>query len=35
MITVRGCTFPDHLLYDVENHIWYVSGWRMAPSAWA
>ena len=23
MITVRGCTFPPHLLYDVENHIWY------------
>jgi glycine cleavage system H protein len=23
MITVRGCAFPDHLLYDVENHIWY------------
>ncbi len=23
MITVRGCQFPAHLLYDVENHIWY------------
>lgn len=23
MITVRGCHFPAHLLYDVENHIWY------------
>lgn len=23
MITVRGCVFPAHLLYDVENHIWY------------
>jgi len=23
MITVRGCHFPTHLLYDVENHIWY------------
>lgn len=23
MITVRGCRFPAHLLYDVENHIWY------------
>ena len=23
MITVRGCAFPDHLLYDVKNHVWY------------
>lgn len=23
MITVRGCPFPDHLLYDVANHVWY------------
>lgn len=23
MITVRGCPFPDHLLYDVTNHVWY------------
>jgi glycine cleavage system H protein len=21
---VRGCQFPDHLLYDVPNHIWYT-----------
>ncbi len=23
MPTVRGCTLPDDLLYDVENNIWY------------
>ena len=23
MITVRGCDFPDELLYDVDNNIWY------------
>jgi glycine cleavage system H protein len=23
MANVRGCNLPDHLLYDVENHIWY------------
>lgn len=23
MIIVRGCAFPDHLLYDVKNHVWY------------
>lgn len=23
MITVRGCPFPEHLLYDVPNHVWY------------
>jgi len=23
MILVRGCAFPDHLLYDVKNHVWY------------
>jgi glycine cleavage system H protein len=23
MILVRGCPFPEHLLYDVENHVWY------------
>lgn len=23
MITVRGCRFPAHLLYDVANHVWY------------
>jgi glycine cleavage system H protein len=23
MIIVRGCPFPEHLLYDVENHVWY------------
>jgi len=22
MPAVRGCQFPDELLYDVENHIW-------------
>lgn len=22
-VTVRGCTFPLRLMYDVENHIWY------------
>ena len=22
MAVVRGCQFPDELLYDVENHIW-------------
>ena len=24
MTTVRGCTFPDHLLYDVPRHVWYA-----------
>jgi glycine cleavage system H protein len=24
LATVRGCFFPDHLLYDVPNHIWYT-----------
>ena len=23
MAAVRGCDFPDDLLYDVENNIWY------------
>jgi hypothetical protein len=23
MPTVRGCAFPDHLRYDVPNHLWY------------
>lgn len=23
MIIVRGCAFPEHLLYDVANHVWY------------
>lgn len=23
MATVRGCNLPDHLLYDVQNQIWY------------
>jgi glycine cleavage system H protein len=23
MAVVRGCQFPDELLYDVENHIWF------------
>jgi glycine cleavage system H protein len=23
MITVRGCGFPPHLIYDVPNHVWY------------
>lgn len=23
MIKVRGCHFPEHLLYDVKNHVWY------------
>ncbi|MEW5864815.1 MAG: glycine cleavage system protein H [Pseudomonadota bacterium] len=23
MAEVRGCHFPDELLYDVDNHIWY------------
>lgn len=23
MPDVRGCSLPDDLLYDVENHIWY------------
>jgi glycine cleavage system H protein len=23
MATVRGCVFPDHLLYDVSHHTWY------------
>jgi glycine cleavage system H protein len=24
LATVRGCFFPDHLFYDVPNHIWYT-----------
>lgn len=24
MPTIRGCHFPDELLYDVERHIWYA-----------
>ena len=24
MPTVRGCNLPDELLYDVDNHIWFV-----------
>ena len=24
MPAVRGCNLPDHLLYDVENHIWFI-----------
>ena len=24
MPAVRGCHLPDHLLYDVENHIWFT-----------
>ena len=23
MPTVKGCNIPDHLLYDVDNHIWF------------
>jgi glycine cleavage system H protein len=23
MVIVRGCSFPDDLLYDVPNHTWY------------
>jgi glycine cleavage system H protein len=23
MATVRGCSLPDELLYDVQNHIWF------------
>jgi len=23
MIIVHGCPFPEHLLYDVANHVWY------------
>ncbi len=23
MASVRGCEFPDELLYDIENNIWY------------
>lgn len=23
MPTVKGCNLPDHLLYDVDNHIWF------------
>lgn len=23
MPTVRGCSLPDELLYDVDNHIWF------------
>jgi len=24
MASVRGCVFPDHLLYDVPHHTWYT-----------
>lgn len=24
MPTVRGCSLPDELLYDVDNHIWFA-----------
>ena len=24
MAIVRGCNFPDALLYDVERHVWYA-----------
>lgn len=24
MPTVRGCSLPDQLLYDVDNHTWYT-----------
>ena len=24
MPTVKGCNIPDDLLYDVDNHIWFV-----------
>jgi glycine cleavage system H protein len=24
MPTVRGCQLPDELLYDVDNHIWFM-----------
>ena len=23
MATVQGCDYPDHLLYDIDNQIWY------------
>jgi glycine cleavage system H protein len=23
MPSVKGCNIPDHLLYDVDNHIWF------------
>lgn len=23
MAVVKGCNLPDHLLYDVDNHIWF------------
>ena len=23
MAQVRGCDLPDHLLYDIDNNIWY------------
>jgi len=23
VVEVQGCEFPDHLLYDVDNQIWY------------
>ncbi|MBK8007863.1 MAG: hypothetical protein IPK23_05005 [Rhizobiales bacterium] len=23
MAVVRGCRFPDELLYDVKHHVWY------------
>jgi glycine cleavage system H protein len=23
MVTVQGCDYPDHLLYDIDNQIWY------------
>ena len=24
LLTVRGCVLPDHLYYDVEQHMWYA-----------
>ncbi|MFM9941180.1 MAG: glycine cleavage system protein H [Hyphomicrobiaceae bacterium] len=24
MPIVKGCNLPDHLLYDVDNHIWFL-----------
>lgn len=23
MAVIKGCNMPDHLLYDVDNHIWF------------
>ncbi len=23
MPVIKGCNMPDHLLYDVDNHIWF------------